>query len=39
MNAIAKIKGIYEQGRWNPTNLLRPPFRQPINTILDMMLR
>jgi coniferyl-aldehyde dehydrogenase len=39
MNAIAKIKGIYEQGRWNLSNLLRAPFRQPIDTILNMMLR
>ncbi|SDI18445.1 coniferyl-aldehyde dehydrogenase [Mesorhizobium muleiense] len=39
MNAIAKIKGIYERGRWNLSNLLRAPFRQPIDTIFNMMLR
>ena len=36
---LSHAKGIYEQGRWNLSNLLRVPFRQPIDTILNMMLR
>jgi coniferyl-aldehyde dehydrogenase len=36
---LSHAKGIYEQGRWNLSNLLRAPFRQPIDTILNMMLR
>lgn len=28
-----------EQGRWNLSNLLRAPLRQPIDTIFNMMLR
>ncbi|WP_376745796.1 hypothetical protein [Sinorhizobium psoraleae] len=37
--AFSHAKGIYEQGRWNLANLLHAPFRQPIDAILDMMLR
>lgn len=36
---LSHAKGIYEQGRWNLSNLLRAPYRQPIDTILNMMLR
>lgn len=27
MSAIAKIKGVYERGRWNLSNLLRAPLQ------------
>jgi coniferyl-aldehyde dehydrogenase len=36
---LSHAKGIYEQGRWNLSNLLHAPFRQPIDIILNMMLR
>ena len=36
---FSHAKGIYEQGRWNLANLLHAPFKQPIDTILNMMLR
>ncbi|MGH0298031.1 coniferyl aldehyde dehydrogenase [Sinorhizobium meliloti] len=36
---LSHAKGIYVQGRWNLSNLLRAPFRQPIDTILNLMLR
>ncbi|TYO67109.1 coniferyl aldehyde dehydrogenase [Bradyrhizobium hipponense] len=36
---FSHAKGIYEQGRWNLANLLHAPFRQPIDAILNMMLR
>jgi coniferyl-aldehyde dehydrogenase len=36
---LSHAKGIYEQGRWNLSNLLHAPFRQPIDVILNMMLR
>ncbi|MER8694090.1 coniferyl aldehyde dehydrogenase [Mesorhizobium opportunistum] len=36
---FSHAKGIYEQGRWNLSNLLHAPFRQPIDIILNMMLR
>lgn len=36
---FSHAKGIYEQGRWNLSNLLRPPFRRPLDTVLNMMLR
>lgn len=36
---LSHAKGIYEQGRWNLSNLLHAPFRQPIGTILNTMLR
>jgi len=37
--SFSHAKGIYEQGRWNLANLLHAPFRQPIDAILNMMLR
>jgi len=37
--SLSHAKGIYEQGRWNLANLLRAPFRLPIDAILNMMLR
>jgi coniferyl-aldehyde dehydrogenase len=36
---LSHAKGIYEQGRWNLSNLLHAPFRQPIDIILNIMLR
>jgi coniferyl-aldehyde dehydrogenase len=36
---LSHAKGIYEQGRWNLSILLRAPFRRPIDTILNMVLR
>lgn len=36
---FSHAKGIYEQGRWNLSNLLHAPFRQPSDIILNMMLR
>lgn len=36
---FSHAKGIYEQGRWNFANLLHAPFKQPIDTILNLMLR
>ncbi|TDW25262.1 coniferyl-aldehyde dehydrogenase [Rhizobium azibense] len=36
---LSHAKGIYEQGRWNLSNLLHAPFRQPIDFILNVMLR
>jgi coniferyl-aldehyde dehydrogenase len=36
---FSHAKGIYEQGRWNLASLLHAPFKQPIDTIINMMLR
>ena len=36
---LSHAKGIYEQGRWNLSNLLHAPFNRPIDAILNMMLR
>ena len=36
---FSHAKGVYEQGRWNFSNLFHAPFRKPIDTILNMMLR
>lgn len=36
---FSHAKGIYVQGRWNLANLLHAPFRQPIDAILNLILR
>jgi coniferyl-aldehyde dehydrogenase len=36
---LSHAKGIFEQGRWNGANLLRPPFRPLTEIILKLMLR
>jgi coniferyl-aldehyde dehydrogenase len=36
---FSHAKGVYVQGRWNLANLLHAPFAQPIDFILNMMLR
>src|SRR4051812_48999190 len=37
--SFSHAKGIYVQGRWNLANLLHAPFKQPIDTILSLVLR
>ncbi len=37
--ALSHAKGIYVQGRWNGSALLRAPFGRVADTILNMMLR
>ncbi|MBN9425580.1 MAG: coniferyl aldehyde dehydrogenase [Burkholderiales bacterium] len=37
--ALSHAKGVFEQGRWNPSNLLRPPFGRLADFILKTMLR
>jgi coniferyl-aldehyde dehydrogenase len=36
---MSHAKGIYVQGRWNVSDLMRAPFGQVANAILGMMLR
>ncbi len=36
---LSHAKGVYVQGRWNGSNLLRAPFGRLANTILNLMLR
>jgi coniferyl-aldehyde dehydrogenase len=36
---FSHAKGIYEQGRWNVSNLLRAPFGRPIEILLNTVLR
>lgn len=36
---LSHAKGIYEQGRWNGANMLRPPFKSLTDRILNLMLR
>jgi len=38
-NALSHAKGIFEQGRWNLSGLLRPPFGPVANMILKFMMR
>lgn len=37
--ALSHGKGVFRQGRWNPTNLLRPPFGGVADLVLKLMLR
>lgn len=37
--ALSHAKGIFEQGRWNGAELLRPPFGRRANRILEFLLR
>ena len=37
--ALSHAKGIYDQGRWNGSTLLRAPFGRLADTILGAMLR
>lgn len=36
---LSHAKGIFQQGRWNLSGLLRPPFGPLANTILNFMMR
>lgn len=36
--SMSHAKGIYSQGRWNATNLLRAPFGRRADAILNTML-
>ena len=36
---LSHAKGVFEQGRWNGSSLLRAPFRRMTDTILNLMLR
>ena len=37
--SLSHAKGIFEQGRWNASSLLRPPFGRLADSVLRMMLR
>ena len=37
--ALSHAKGVYQQGRWNLSGLLRPPFGPVANVILKLMMR
>lgn len=37
--SFSHAKGIYEQGRWNLARLLHAPFKQPVDTLLNLILR
>ena len=36
---MSHAKGIYVQGRWNVSDLMRPPFGRVADAVLGMMLR
>lgn len=37
--ALSHAKGVYQQGRWNMSGVLRPPFGGVADLILKLMLR
>ncbi|MFT3816157.1 MAG: aldehyde dehydrogenase family protein [Rubrivivax sp.] len=37
--ALSHAKGVYQQGRWNMSGMLRPPFGGVANLVLKLMLR
>jgi coniferyl-aldehyde dehydrogenase len=37
--SLSHAKGVFDQSRWNASNLLRAPFGRAADTILRLMLR